>query len=500
MSKHWYNDGINSGVFEEGNQPVGWLQGRISGCGKSTLGKHWYNNGEIQGNFFEGEQPKGWVKGSLGTTKGYRTYNNGLENKVFSDTESVPNGWVKGRLKSSNTLYKKSANKRKVYYYNNGTSEIKFIGPHTVPEGFTEGRLNLPSNRILRDKELADKGYIPLKVLVKKYGKSWYVNLPNIDKITYKDPYVYVNESEIPRIIDYINTNHSRGTSLLEKELLDFVKSVYDGNIISNTKAILKDDDSKYYELDIYIPDKNVAIEFNGIYWHSTNAGTDKNYHVTKTNLSNNLNIRLIHIFQDYWISKNDICKSIIKSALGVSDTKIYARNCKFKEVSKCDEKSFLQNNHIQGYVPSKMCFGLYFEDELVQLVSFRQSRFKEGELELVRQCSKLGYNVIGGFSKLMINSNINNCISYVDRSLFSGESYFKVGFKLIASTPPSYYYFNKNDISTRLNRINFQKHKLVDLLDNFDYNKTEVENMLNNNYLQVYDCGTYKVAWTRGA
>lgn len=499
MARHWYNNGVENGTYEEGMQPDNWVRGRLSGCGYSTLGKHWYNNGTKQGNFIDGEQPEGWVKGTLGnSTKGYKTYNNGVENRVFSTSDKIPEGWVKGRLKDSNNNYIKSASKRRVYYYNNGIEELKFIGPHTPPEDYTEGRLSKRFIKVYnRDKEFLDKGYVPLKELVKLYGKSWYVYLDDIDKICFKEPYVYVNKSEIPRIEEYIKTNHSKGTSVLEQEIAKYVKSIYNGNVITNTKAVLKDN-SKYYELDIYIPDKKVAIEINGIYWHSTNAGTDKNYHINKTNVANKLGIRLIHIFQDQWISKNDICKSIIKSALGICDTKIYARNCEFKQVSRIQEREFLNNNHIQGFISSTQCYGLYYKDELVQLVSFRKSRFEKDEIELVRQCSKLGHSVVGGFSKLMVDSKIEHCISYVDRSLFTGQSYYKIGFSKICETPPSYYYFNSSDIFTRLNRINFQKHKLSKLLKNFDNSKTEIENMLDNGYLQVYDCGTYKVRWDK--
>lgn len=415
--KHWYNNGIIDKMYDENTQPNGWVLGRLRGINKATLGKHWYNNGVEQGNFFEGMQPEGWVAGSLSkSNKGYKIYNNGEINKSFPSNSIIPEGWTLGRLPSTNTNYSKASYNKKLIYWNNGINTIKLNINDTPPDGYIfEGKL-LKSNKIERDLYFKSKGYIPLKNLLREYGHGWYNNIKNLDKVIFKDPYIYINEAELPRIIEYASKQHGKGTSNFEFEIYEYIKSIYSGKIIRNARSILKDGNT-FYELDIFIPELNIAIEANGIFWHSS-FNIDKNYHVNKTNIANKLGIRLIHIFEDLWYSKTDICKSIIRSSLGLNKTIIYARKCIIKNVPKDDEKLFLNINHIQGYIPSSKCIGLYYNDNLVQLISFRKSRFKINELELARQCTLLNTTVVGGFSKLMKNSNVYECISYIDRSL----------------------------------------------------------------------------------
>ena len=112
--------------------------------------------------------------------------------------------------------------------------------------------------------------------------------------------------------------------SIAEKEVLDFVKSIYNGRIIENNQTVL----GNRLELDIYIPDKKVAIEFDGLYWHSEENGKDASYHLNKTVECEKNGIRLIHIFEDEWNEKREIVKDRIKSILGVGQKRIFARKC----------------------------------------------------------------------------------------------------------------------------------------------------------------------------
>ncbi len=171
-------------------------------------------------------------------------------------------------------------------------------------------------------------------------------------------------------------------------------------------------------ELDIYIPSKNVAIEFNGLYWHSDKQ-KPFDYHKIKTELCNQKGIRLIHIFEDEWQNNKDIIKSIIKSSLGIYDRKIYARKCEIKELNNKEYKDFLVKNHIQGQINSSLKVGLFYKNELVQVAGFGKSRFKSNELELHRMCTLLNTQVIGGFSKLCKYLN-QPFISYIDKSKFN--------------------------------------------------------------------------------
>lgn len=286
----------------------------------------------------------------------------------------------------------------------------------------------------------------------------------------------------------FIENKKVTGISIYEDEIANLLKN---NNIsfIKNTYQIIKPK-----ELDIYIPEKNVAIEFNGLYWHTTEY-VNKNQHLEKTELCNKKNIRLIHIFEDNWLQKRNICESIILSALGIYKQKIFARKCQFKKVDKEIGRAFINNNHLQSSINGGEYFGLYYNNEIVQIIQIGKSRFKKDELELYRMCTKLNTQVIGGFSKLMKNQPYNKIISYIDRSLYNGKGYFESGWKFLSITRPNYCYFIN---SKRENRMNYQKHKLPKVLENFDPKLSEVQNMKNNHYYQIFDCGNIKVEYVK--
>jgi len=281
------------------------------------------------------------------------------------------------------------------------------------------------------------------------------------------------------------------GTSKHELEIKDFIKSLK-LKINENERNIIKP-----LELDIFIPSHNLAIEFNGVYWHSEEY-VNSDYHLNKTKLCESKNIKLIHIFEDEWVLKKDIVKSRLKNILGLTENKIYARKCTIKEVSSKETKKFLNNNHIQGNVNSKIRVGLYFNNELVSMMTFGKlrkilgSKSIENKYELLRFCNKLDTIVIGGADKLLKYFiklyEPNEIISYADRRWSQGNLYEKLNFKFIHNTKPNYYYLiNKK----RENRFNYRKDILVK--QGFDINKTEHEIMLERNIYRIYDCGNKK-------
>lgn len=274
--------------------------------------------------------------------------------------------------------------------------------------------------------------------------------------------------------------------SIAEKDVLSWIKSIYTGTVIENDRTILNPK-----ELDIYIPDKKVAIEYNGSYWHCTEK-VPKNYHQEKSLQCREKGIRLIHIFEWEWIEKKEIIQSIIKSALGIYDKRIYARKCKVYSIMQSTYRDFLEENHLQGAVNSNIRFGLFTENELVAVIGFGFNRFsKNKELELHRYCNKKNYQILGGFSKLLKHSEITSFNTYVDIAHFSGQAYEKTGFEIVGKTEPNYKWVRGEE---HLNRIQCQKHKLYKLLEVFDANKSEVENMTENGYIQVFDSGNFKL------
>lgn len=243
-------------------------------------------------------------------------------------------------------------------------------------------------------------------------------------------------------------------------------------------------------ELDIFIPEKNLAIEINGLYWHSELRGKDRSYHLNKLKECEKKGITLLQ-FWDYEVQfKKDIVLSIIKHKLGLIDNKIMARKCDIMDVRKEEERRFLDENHLQGYSSSNVCKGLFFNGELVSLMSFRKPRFStEYDLELVRFCNKIDTTVIGGASRLFKQKPNGSIISYSDRRYSSGSLYEILGLNKIRESSPSYHY--TIHYKSLENRVGFQKHKLKDKLELFDPNLSEWENMKKNGYDRCWDCGT---------
>lgn len=325
-----------------------------------------------------------------------------------------------------------------------------------------------------------------------KYGRiSEVIHKLNLNYLVYKDN-LFIKNDDIVKIYDYQKICHDHSTSYFENEIFNFVKS-FCNDAENNVRNVIPPK-----ELDVYVPSKNMAIECDGLYWHS-DAMKDKNYHLNKTVECEKKGIRLLHIFEDDWLYKKDICKSIIKSACGIYERKIFARKCSVKKITVELARMFLKENHIQGYVNSNLNFGLFYGEDLVQVCSFGKSRFKNGEIELLRMATKLNTQVVGGFSKLinyaMNEMNVAEFISYVDRRLFNGKGYESCGFEKLGESEPSYFYIIGNK---RENRMKFQKHKLIDVLKNFDECLSEKENMRNNGYYRIYDCGTIKMKFLK--
>jgi len=294
-------------------------------------------------------------------------------------------------------------------------------------------------------------------------------------------------ETVLCTICNPVGSHTQSGQEILLKE---FIKSNYDKIILSNDKKTGK-------EIDIYLPDIKIGFEFNGIYWHNE-IHKPNNYHQEKTELAEKQGIKLIHIYQDDWFYKKDIIKSRILNLLGKSD-KIYARKCDIREVNNNKLiRKFLDENHLQGNVSSKIKIGLFYNDELVSLMTFGKLRkfmgqiSKEGTYEMLRFCNKLNTNVVGGASRLFkyfIEKYVPlEIISYADRSWSQGDLYEKLGFKLEHKTRPNYYYVING---IRNYRFNFRKDKLIK--EGFDPSKTEHEIMLERKIYRIYDSGQLK-------
>lgn len=292
------------------------------------------------------------------------------------------------------------------------------------------------------------------------------------------------------------NLLFNNGPSKPEEELVAFIKDLGITNIIQSDKRILAG-----LELDIYLPELKIAIEFNGNRFHS-DLYKKKTYHLKKTQECNLKGIRLIHIWECDYTKKKPIILSNIKTILGKTDSRIYARKCIIRTVSSMETQRFLNQNHLQGNTVAGTRLGLYYKDDLVAMMTFSKLRkavgmtHKEGSFELARFCNQLNTSVVGGASKLfqyfIKTYKPEYVFSFANRDWSMGNMYSKLGMTSKGVTPPGYFYTKSQ---YRYSRFAFTKHKLVEM--GFDSSKTEYDIMTEEGYFRIWDCGNLKYEWT---
>lgn len=284
------------------------------------------------------------------------------------------------------------------------------------------------------------------------------------------------------------------GQSLIEKEIIDYIKNdlLYNKDIIENTREIIPPK-----ELDIYLPDVNLAIEVCGLYWHSSKF-CKPSAHQEKANMCENNNVKLLTIFDDEWREKTDIVKRRIAANLGCDKSTFGARECLVREISYKESVIFLSKYHLHKNVPSSVRIGLFYDDELVSVATFGKYRFskKNNNWELLRLASNS--SIPGAPSKMITffkrKYKPTKIISYADRCWSTGKLYKILGFNLIGKTKPNYWYWNKDGKSPRLNRLSFTKKSLIN--EGFPSNKTEFQIMEERGFYRIYDCGSLKYEW----
>ncbi len=276
------------------------------------------------------------------------------------------------------------------------------------------------------------------------------------------------------------------GKSKTEHSLIKFIQDNYAGWIELGDRTILAGK-----ELDIVLPDLGLALEYNGEYWHSEQH-VKKDYHINKTEMVEDFGYRLVHVPEHSWLKRTEQWKSYILNLIGRTAAKIPARKTTIKKLDFWP-RDWLEANHLQGAgSPTGINYALMLGEEMVACMTFSKPRFtKQYEWELVRYCTKLNTIVVGGASKLIRAFEQEyapqSLVSYANRYWSQGNVYKTLGFTHSHNSEPGYYYAKRLDT---ISRYQAQKHKLPDLLKDFDPQLTEVENMHNNGYFRVWDCG----------
>ena len=272
--------------------------------------------------------------------------------------------------------------------------------------------------------------------LNKQYGTGW-TQVPLYKEIVViNDGRAYVKNTDIPKIVEY----YEEAGSHFEKSVYDFIKSIYNGEIIRRSRKIIPPQ-----EIDIYIPEKKIGIEVNGTYYHSSQFGVSKNYHFNKSKACQKQGIRLIHIYEWEWLKYPEKIKQLLNISLSTV-SKIYARDCVIKTISNAEAKPFNEATHLQGHRNAQVTYGLFYKGKLVQLMSFSKTKYNrnlgENDWEIIRGCPGSNNIVIGGVSKLfkhfVEDYNPDNVFSYCDFNKFDGKSYLALGMKFVGYTNPN--------------------------------------------------------------
>jgi hypothetical protein len=286
--------------------------------------------------------------------------------------------------------------------------------------------------------------------------------------------------------------------SLEEDQIYNFIRELVgpEERIIRNDRDLLPNKE----EIDIFIPSKNIAIEFNGLFWHSYDRSEtiqEKERHQSKALRCQEQGVKLFTIFENEWLQtdKQDIWKSILRMHLSGPTTKYYARNCQVKELEYKPFKEFCEENHIQGSCSSSVYLGAFYKEQLVSVMSFKI--YQKGSVELTRFCNRKDTQVIGIASKLLkyFTKNYSPLLevySYADLRYSYGQLYEKLNFKQEKISKPSYYYSKNKNL---YHRRGFQRQYLPRMLgDQFDPSLSESKNIFKNTtYRRIWDCGKIK-------
>lgn len=244
--------------------------------------------------------------------------------------------------------------------------------------------------------------------------------------------------------------------SVGQKEIYEFMKSLC-SNVIKCDRTVIGP-----LELDMWAPDQGFAVEYNGLYWHSEKY-RDSKYHDEKSRKVKEKGASLLHVYSDEWSGKRNIVESMIERRLGVAHTKVYARKCQVVSMSVTQRRDFFEQSHISGDARAKRSWGLVYEGKIIAAVSVRKPFHKKWSqrLEIARFACSPKVTVIGALGKLSKHalafaksSKLEGLMTYVDLGIGDGHSYKKVGYAVVGSTSPTFWW---TDGLRRYNRFKYK-------------------------------------------
>jgi hypothetical protein len=248
------------------------------------------------------------------------------------------------------------------------------------------------------------------------------------------------------------------------------------------------------YEIDIYVPEFNIGIEYCGLMWHSEKYKKSKTYHLMKHELCEKIGIRLITIFEDEWKHNRDKVVASIRHFMHKSDRGEAGRKCSITDIPWKQAKEFLNEYHLlDAGTSGKHRVGAFDRNgALVGVMVFGIPSDERGTtdvMELKRFVTD-GDNHPGLMSRMlkwsMIRYEFNRVTAFVDRRWFSGDSKLQSGFKVVGTSPPSLWW---TDFRRRYHRRHFSKSSLGG-----SDTKSKRELLEDMGIHRIWDCGKLKL------
>lgn len=388
-----------------------------------------------------------------------------------------------------------------------GVDKVTFVTEH--PEWREYFRT--ANQTIDRQMETDESKFVVCKVCGKKLSRIDWKHLQShgLTKLEYMEQYGGKIHSESLYNKSLVQCKHMNEsltgrndifTSRYEQDILAFITSI--GFECGKDRSILHG-----AELDIFIPEKRVAIEFNGCKWHTETFGKkDANYHLNKTLQCEAAGVRLIHIFEDEWLEHRDIVKDKLRTILGCNKPSktIYGRNVTVSECLNSKVEALLTKYHIQGPAASTVTLKAEYHGETVAAMLFTRDD-TEGNWQLVRYVTNTTYSCPGVAGKMLHwfirKYNPHQIKSFADRRWTqhnTGNLYEKLGFKFDGYTKPDYRYYNDSISTTkRFHKFNFRKQHLARRYG-FSTDMTESEMVKQLGYDRIWDCGLIRYLWVK--
>lgn len=372
------------------------------------------------------------------------------------------------------------------------------------------GYLALACKTLDRQMEIDPNKYVTCAICGKKYARlDWrHFAKHGITKAEYLKKYTGSTIStelheKLSEIITKVNENMEPVfVSTPQKQIAEFIRSKGIECELSNRKAL------NGKEIDIYIPSLKIGIEYNGNFWHCEGMNhKTQTSHLEKTELAKKNGIGLIQIFEDEYFLQKDIVYNKISHILHIDENlpRIMARKCEIKEIEPADAESFLNNNHIQGFVDSTKHIGAFYDEALVAVMSFkRESKSKDNKnWELTRFASDNNYvcQGIGGklFKYFVKKYSPSEIKSFADRRWTINEKnnvYIQLGFNFVNYVEPNYRYYNaKVDRYRRFHKFGFRK-QILSKKYGFPLTMTESQMTEALGYKKIWDCGLIRYVW----